>query len=1244
MSPTHMKTSFRARFLAPIVTLTLLTSIPAIAEIDRLNLKMTLPAAQAAGKPAWIAVTADPSVKELKLEITAFREAVKTSDASKVSIPKSVTLVEGKGSFSLSVAGDGEFNVSISAKGDTRGLGIISENGKVWVGEGNVDTLLQTRLLDQIKQDNPGASEAKIQKAFHTQYSELMKARAAKAAVGSTTITPKAIAAADIKAGDTLIFNAQWQGPKPGDPKNPDAPDDLTLFESFAIDGMKVEIRNSVGNALVATTYLVNGTCSFTAPADGFVPIIRLIASFPGITAAGGVQTAGGGIGSFDAKDLGGTIYSYDIPTPLDFIGKTAGGATTFVFDRSAARGGDNLARLMSAFHCITDMVRELKTAIGLDKTPGFSIRFPEPGTVSTYSSGDNRLNITTIRAYVWDVIGHEFGHMVQNDTSAINATGAGGPHDGSNQYDYATNPFTAGKKDLSNRLALNEGYGTWIGVAFTERSSRYAGKFKWVGDLVYRDWWSMESNKSVLAGFGGGDFAKGEDTEIAVGNLLWDLHDANADAYSTTGLKDDSALGMKAVFDKFKTKNMESIYDVWRQVFVPGADMANFTKAAGIDATALSAAFRATATFAEFGVAAHLVSPKKGEKIDLTAMKGPKVQWKQYFTGNAAMDLNKFQLILYTNDLTTTLWQSAELTKGTAPLVTLAARSYEYELTKADLDAIKAATKDRTDASAVLAILGSANLAPATGNYLSNPVELLLQDFNRAMVAVVDSSGSNTSTDPTNQRVVASKESLRRLVSLADATADPKKVPDIASAVDFDSSVSILSGFADPDSVIPTLDRIDSSGGTSIDGGINAGIGLLDGINNGPGMMGAFKDRSALLVFTDGDNNTGPGPVIAAIVSATAKGYRTHYGFLAPLVSPFSASAEPPPAGGGKTGKAEVPTTIEAAVLQSGGIFARIGDARSQVAFIEQVFSRGLTNIDGANDSGGLIIGQANTADQLTAENDMKSYTFTGQLNENVAIRVETVNFRPNVTVFDRDGFIIFTDTDDNLDGRTTITLPPLPYSGEYTVRVYSEDDRLGLFNIFIDVQNVIGNQPVIETAGDLIFNRQTGLFEQRVTIRNNTGGTVNGFSMEASSLPDGARVLSAPAGSNTFMVDGSIADGGTLQVVIEYFTPTRTAFTPTLAVLAGVPETPPSLTGAFQASGFLAADGAFVVEFDSVPGQLYYIQYSDDAMATWKTVIPAIDARGTKVQWIDSGPPKTISHPSTVSSRFYQIARPTP
>jgi hypothetical protein len=1213
----------------------------------RSPLVFTLPEVVKLGEQTSFMVSAPPRVKRLEFKVVPFTEVRKDSDSRAVTLAGSVLLADGKATVPLKVTANGEFHILVTSAEESVQLAVIAENGQVWFGEGTVGALLQSRLLKALETQTTPKSTKSLKEAFRIQYEALLKERAEQAKEPTTTksTTTRAIAPADIAAGDTLFLKVNWQGPKPTDPADPATPAALTVFETFAVDGIKVQIRNAADNSLVAETYLIDGVCSFTAPTASFAPKITLVASFPGITASGGIQPAGGGIGTFDAEDTAGNTYSYEIPSPLDFLGKTAATAVAFTFDRSAARGGDNLAQMMAAFHCVADMVRELKKTIGQDKKPAFKVVFPEPGNVSFFG-GDKKLHITGVRSYVWDVIGHEFGHMVQDDTSSINAQGGG--HDGSNQYDLASNATTLNNKLLSNRLALNEGYGTWIGVAFTERSSRYANKFKWVGDLLYRDWDNMEAN---------GPAYKGEDTELGLQALLWDLHDANGDAYAATGLRDVTALGMKALFTAFSNKNMDSIFDVWRHVFVPSGSMAELTKAAGIDATALRRALNGAVTFAEFGVAPNLQSPASGQKIDLNAASGPKVRWKQHATGNAAMDLKSFRIILYSSDLTTTLWTSAQFTAGTAPLAALGARTYEYELTAADLTAIKNITSGRSDASAVMAVLGTATLNPATGDYLSNSIEVLLQDFNRALVAVVDSSGSNTTTDPTNQRVVASKESLRRLVSTADATADPTKVPDIAAAVDFDSGVTILSQFADPDSVVPTLDRVDSSGSTRIDLGINAATNLLDNINLGGGIVGAFQDRAAILVFTDGQNNNGPAPVITAIVNATLKGYRVHYGFLSPLVpspaprsTPVTETGEEDTAADSSSWDAPIvakanggpPTTIEEAVLRSGGIYAQIGDALSQVAFIEQVYARGLTNVDGANDSGGLLVGQANTADQLTPESDIKSYTFSGQQGEHVSIRVETVNFQPNVTVFDRSGAIHAAGIAAPAASSITLDLPPLPYTGEYSVRIYAEDGRTGLFNIFIDVQNVIGILPAIETEGALVFNRQTGLFEQTVVVRNNTGGVVNSFQIDISGLPAGASVISATAGGTSVAVKQAIAAGQAIELVIEYFNPARTAFVPTLTISADATAGPPTFTTGTSAVGFLAADGSFVVEFSSVPGTTYYMQYSDDGGQAWHTVLPAIEARGTRVQWIDSGPPKTSAHPSQVQSRLYRVAIP--
>ena len=65
--------------------------------------------------------------------------------------------------------------------------------------------------------------------------------------------------------------------------------------------------------------------------------------------------------------------------------------------------------------------------------------------------------------------------------------------------------------------------------------------------------------------------------------------------------------------------------------------------------------------------------------------------------------------------------------------------------------------------------------------------------------------------------------------------------------------------------------------------------------------------------------------------------------------------------------------------------------------------------------------------------------------------------------------------------------------------------------------------------------------------------------------------------------------------------------------------------------------APGRVLVEFESVPGRNYSVQYSEDAFATTYTAQPSITATANRTQWIDSGPPKTISVPG--GSRFYRV-----
>ena len=48
--------------------------------------------------------------------------------------------------------------------------------------------------------------------------------------------------------------------------------------------------------------------------------------------------------------------------------------------------------------------------------------------------------------------------------------------------------------------------------------------------------------------------------------------------------------------------------------------------------------------------------------------------------------------------------------------------------------------------------------------------------------------------------------------------------------------------------------------------------------------------------------------------------------------------------------------------------------------------------------------------------------------------------------------------------------------------------------------------------------------------------------------------------------------------------------------------------------------------MEIMITPGVTYIIEYSTDAM-NWQSATPAVTANASRVQWIDAGPPKTIS-----------------
>ncbi|KAF1960389.1 hypothetical protein CC80DRAFT_590645 [Byssothecium circinans] len=265
----------------------------------------------------------------------------------------------------------------------------------------------------------------------------------------------------------------------------------------------------------------------------------------------------------------------------------------------------------------------------------------------------------------------------------------------------------------------------------------------------------------------------------------------------------------------------------------------------------------------------------------------------------------------------------------------------------------------------------------------------------NRKIAIVVDSSGSNTITDPSNLRIRAAKDFNAKLLTVAQA--GQGVVPDKVAVVDFDDSARLLYGMGDPSGAALIFDAIDSSGGTNIGTGIALGIDEI--MKDQPGV---FAKRSGMIVLTDGEDFS-PANQVLQLARARLQGIRVNYGFLTTPTNPVTKRS---------LAKRDPDPNVVAAILSTGGTFAIIQSAKAQKNFIDLVVARGATDIDGVVDST-LLTSGVTVTEHITSNKTSHQFTYSASSGE-------AMNFTLAVVTTGQTVFGVLRDIRENVDVAT--------------------------------------------------------------------------------------------------------------------------------------------------------------------------------------------------------------------------------
>jgi hypothetical protein len=179
-------------------------------------------------------------------------------------------------------------------------------------------------------------------------------------------------------------------------------------------------------------------------------------------------------------------------------------------------------------------------------------------------------------------------------------------------------------------------------------------------------------------------------------------------------------------------------------------------------------------------------------------------------------------------------------------------------------------------------------------------------------------------------------------------------------------------------------------------------------------------------------------------------------------------------------------------------------------------------------------------------------------------------------------------------------------------------------------------------------IVNHQNGLIEQSILLSNVGTNSIAAARVVVAGLTN--RLFNA-VGTNSgspFVIYGApLATNQSVTLRLQYFPRNPFPFTNGQLNAFAVPVpnwTPPAITTTSTNLNITRlvtlTNGDTLIEWPAITNRNYTVVYSDNILFSNAMIAPpAIVAPANEVQWIDYGPPTTVSAPTNASARFYRV-----